>query len=238
MMTSLAARDMDLAPLLSRIWPRPVQGLAQVDLDPVRLERNTVHGEGKITASVFGGNVVLSNPSASGVFTTAPVLRTDVTLKDLHLAELTKETAFGRIEGILEGDISDLEIAYGQPQAFDLRLETEKRAGVSQRISVRAVDNIAQIGGGQSPFIGFASVFASLFKEFPYEKIGIRASLENDMFRINGTVKEGGKEYLVKRGSFSGVNVVNQNPDNLISFKDMVKRIQRVTASKSGPVVK
>ena len=237
MVTSLAAHDMDLAPLLSRIWPRPVQGLAQVALDPVRFEKNTVQAQGKVRAFIFGGEITLSNPSASGIFSSAPVLHTDVSLEDLQLAELTKETAFGRIEGILVGDIKNLQIAYGQPQAFDLHLETDKRPGVPQRISVRAVDNIAQIGGGQSPFIGFASVFASLFKEFPYEKIGIRASLNNDMFRINGTVKEGGKEYLVKRGSFSGVNVVNQNPDNLISFKDMVKRIQRVTSSKGGPVV-
>jgi hypothetical protein len=236
--TSLTAHDMDLTPLLSRIWPRPVQGLAQVDLDPVRFGKNTVQAQGKIKASIFGGQVTLSNPSLSGVFSAAPVFRTDITLEDLHLAELTKETTFGRIEGILEGDIKNLEIAYGQPQAFDLRLETRKEPGVPQRISVRAVDNIAQIGGGRSPFTGLAEVFASFFKEFPYEKIGIHASLKNDMFRINGTIKEGGKEYLVKRSGFSGVNVVNQNPDNLISFKDMVKRIERVTSSKSGPVVK
>ena len=72
----------------------------------------------------------------------------------------------------------------------------------------------------------------------PYKKIGVRASLENDVFRINGTVMEGGKEYLVKRGRFSGVDIVNQNPENRISFKDMVKRIKRVTAEKGGPVVK
>jgi hypothetical protein len=238
MVTSLSAHDMDLAPLLSRFWPRPVQGLAQVDLDPVRFEKNTLQTEGEIRASIFGGEVLLTNPSAFGVFASAPVLRTDVNLKDLRLAELTQETDFGKIEGILEGDVKNLEIAHGQPQAFDLRLETDQRPGVRQRISVRAVDNIAQIGGGQSPFMGFASVLTSLFKEFPYEKIGILASLKNDMFRINGTIKEGGKEYLVKRGSFSGVNVVNQNPDNLIRFKDMVKRIQRVSSSKSGPVVK
>jgi hypothetical protein len=238
MVTSLSAQDMDLAPLLSRFWPRPVQGLAQVDLDPVRFEKNTLQTEGEIKASIFGGEILLSNPGVSGLLAAAPVLHTDVTLEDLHLAELTKETAFGRIQGILEGDIKNLEISYGQPQAFDLRLETRKRPGVPQKISVRAVDNIAQIGGGQSPFVGFASVFASLFKEFPYEKIGIHASLKNDMFRINGTIKEGGKEYLVKRGGFSGVNVVNQNPDNLIRFKDMVKRIHRVTSSKSGPVVR
>jgi hypothetical protein len=75
------------------------------------------------------------------------------------------------------------------------------------------------------------------FKEFPYEKIGIRASLENDLFRINGTIKEGGKEYIVKRGGFSGVNVVNQNPDNRISFKDMVKRVKRVATSGGEAVV-
>jgi len=43
---------------------------------------------------------------------------------------------------------------------------------------------------------------------------------------------------LVERGRFSGVNIVNQNPDNRIRFKDMVKRIKRVTAKGGGPVIK
>ncbi|MBN1102009.1 MAG: hypothetical protein JXL84_01205, partial [Deltaproteobacteria bacterium] len=73
--------------------------------------------------------------------------------------------------------------------------------------------------------------------EFPYRKIGVRASLENDVFKINGTIREDGMEYIVKRGGFSGVNVVNQNPDNRIRFKDMVKRIRRVGSSGSGPLV-
>ena len=95
----------------------------------------------------------------------------------------------------------------------------------------------SQIGGGQSPFIGLAGAFASFFKTFPYKKIGIKANLENDVFTVNGTIREGGIEYLVKRGSFSGVDIINQNPDNRISFKDMVKRIKRI-GSKGGPVVK
>jgi hypothetical protein len=130
-----------------------------------------------------------------------------------------------------------LEIVFGQPQRFDLLLETVKTPGVSQKISVTAVDNIAQIGGGESPFIGMAGALSTFFKEFPYEKIGLRASLENDVFRINGTIREGGKEYLVKRGGFSGVDIVNQNPDNQISFKDMLKRIKRVTADGTQPVI-
>jgi hypothetical protein len=137
----------------------------------------------------------------------------------------------------LKGHIRNFELAYSQPQKFDLLLETVNKKGIPQRISVKAVENIAQIGGGQSPFMGLAGAFGSFFKKFPYKKIGIRAYLENDVFTINGTIREDGTEYLVKRGSFSGVNVVNQNPENRISFKDMVKRTKRIT-HKKVPVVK
>ena len=66
----------------------------------------------------------------------------------------------------------------------------------------------------------------------------MRAVLENDVFKINGTIKEGGKEFLIKRGGFSGVDVINQNPDNRRGFKDMVKILKRITTSKGGPVIK
>ena len=105
-------------------------------------------------------------------------------------------------------------------------------------MSQRAVDSIAQIGGGQSPFMGVAGIMTSFFEEFPYEKIGIRASLENDFFRINGTIRERGTEYYVKGSGVPRINIINVNPDNQIRFKDMVKRIRRVTTSKSGSVVK
>ena len=78
----------------------------------------------------------------------------------------------------------------------------------------------------------------SFFEEFSYEKIGIRASLENDLFRINGTIREGGTEYYVKGSGVPRINIINVNPDNRIRFKDMVKRIRRVATSKSGPVMK
>jgi len=113
-------------------------------------------------------------------------------------------------------------------------METVQTEGVPQKISVRALENIARIGGGGSPFIGLAGALTSLFKEFPYDKIAIQATLENDVFRIDGPLKEGDKVYLVKRSGLSGVNVVNQDPDRQISFKDMMKRIKRVTESAGG----
>ncbi|MFO7553675.1 MAG: hypothetical protein R6W88_00590 [Desulfobacterales bacterium] len=226
-----------LEPLLSEIWMRPLAGTLTGALNPIRYEHHAVTAHGELKAEVFEGRIILSDLGASGIFTSAPVFKLNVKWENLSLSEMTTDTEFGTIEGVLEGRLRDFEMAYGQPQRFNLLLETVQKKGISQRISVKAVENIAQIGGGGSPFMGMAGAFASFFKKFPYEKIGIQARLENDVFTVNGTIREDGTEYLVKRGSFSGVNVINQNPDNRISFKDMVKRIKRIS-SKGGPVVK
>ncbi|MDZ7696889.1 MAG: hypothetical protein U5R49_08220 [Deltaproteobacteria bacterium] len=236
--TGLSMMGVNIKPLLKGTWPQPVDGTMGGALSPIRLEGNRLTAKGNITASVFGGTVTVFNPGVSGLFTGAPVFRLNVRWDGLNLQKLTAGTEFGEIEGVLNGYAKNLEIAQGQPQKFDLFLETIETDNVPQRISVKAVDNIAQLGGGQSPFVGMAGTFAFLFKEFPYEKIGVHATLENDVFTINGTIHEGSKEYLVKRGLFSGVNVVNQNPDNRVGFKDMIKRFKRVTSSKSGPVIK
>ena len=235
--TRLEFDDIKLQPLLSKIWMHPLAGNLSGALNPVRYENHVVTTQGELKADVFEGNIILYDLGASGIFTSAPVYKFNVKWEDLLLSEMTTDTAFGTIEGVLKGHLRDVEMAYGQPQRFNLLLETVQKKGISQKISVKAVENIAQIGGGQSPFMGMAGAFASFFKKFPYEKIGIRASLENDVFTVNGTIREGGTEYLVKRGRFSGVNIVNQNPDNRVSFKDMVKRIKRIGA-KGGPVVK
>jgi hypothetical protein len=234
--TRLDFDEIKLEPLLSKIWMHPLAGTLTGTLNPIRYGNHIITTRGELKADVFQGNIILSDLGASGVFTSAPVFKLNVKWEDLLLSEMTTNTAFGTIEGILKGQLRNVEMAYGQPQRFNLLLETVQKKGISQKISVKAVENIAQIGGGQSPFIGMAGAVASFFKKFPYEKIGIRASLENDVFTVNGTIREGGTEYLVKRGSFSGVNVVNQNPDNRISFKDMIKRIKRIGA-KGGPVV-
>ena len=232
--TSATLKEADLAPILSEIWSHPVPGSIQGKLDVVHFDGDRIQTKGDVRVRTFGGEIVFSNLGESGVFSTTPTFLLDATWKDLNLAELTQGTPFETIEGVLKGQVKNLEMVGGEPQRFELFMETVKTKDVPQKISVRAVENIAQIGGGGSPFIGLAGALTSFFKEFPYDKIAIQASLENDAFKIDGPLKEGDKVYLVKRSGFSGVNVVNQDPNRQISFKDMVKRIKRVTASKGS----
>jgi hypothetical protein len=235
--TSLTLSAVELDPFLSEIWSRSIQGTLNGTLAPIHFEEKTFSSKGELKVSAFGGDIVLSDVGASGLFSSTPLFKLNAQVNDLYLDLLTRDTSFGRIEGILKGHVLDLEIAHGQPQKFNLLLETIKKRGINQRISIMAVDNIARIGGGQSPFMGFAGMITSFFKEFPYKKIGVAATLDNDIFKIRGTIKEDGTEFIVKRGGFSGVNVINQNPDNRIRFQDMVKRVKRITADKGGPVI-
>jgi hypothetical protein len=236
--TTLVLEEIDLEPWLSRVWPNPIKGTLRGSLDPVQWRGEILTTQGQITADLFEGDLIISNIGAKRFPSLTPVITFDAAWTDLDLGQMTGDTAFGKIQGTLKGHAKGFEMADGQPQAFDLFMETVKKPDIPQRISVQAVDNIAQIGGGASPFSGLAGAFVSFFRELPYEKIGISAVLENDVFRINGTIRENNREYLIKKGGFSGVDVIIGSPgSNTISFKDMVRRIKRVTGPQEGPVI-
>ena len=222
---------------LKRWWPSQGPLTINANLDPVWIEGQTLYSRGSLLTHLFGGDFKISKLKVMGLFSSTPIFGMDIMVDGVDLADLTDQTNFGKIDGVLKGHIENFEIANNQPQQFNLRLETVPHKGIPQKISVKAVESIARIGGGRSPFMGMAGKFATLFRKFGYRKIGIVASLKNDLFSINGLVHEQGQEYLVKKSGLSGVDVVNSNPDNRIGFKDMVKRIQRVLNPHAQPVV-
>lgn len=228
----------DISPYISRLFTKSIHGTLTGKLRPISIKNNNMTSSGGLKADIFNGKLTISNLAVNAALSPSPVFRMNLLWDDLNLREITRDTSFGEMTGIVHGRMNDIEIAYGQPQKFDLHLETKEAKGVPKRISVKAVNNIAEISGGSSPFIGLANIMTKVINDFPYSRLGVRATLENDSFRVSGIIKENGTEYLIKRGRFSGVDVVNQNPDNRISFKDMLKRIQRVSSSKSGPVFK
>jgi hypothetical protein len=228
--TSVRVVSEDLSPFLSGIWPGETGGTLEGLLDPVFLEKDRIRTRGRLNAGLFGGLISITGLEAERVFSRAPLVKLSADFSGIDLGKLTGGTAFGRIDGIMNGYIRNLEIAGTQPQRFEMLLETAEKGPGGRKISVKAVENISRIGAGGSPFAGFAGVLTSFFETLGYKKIGVKASLNNDFFTINGTINEGGTEYIMKRSGISGVNIVNRNPDNRIRFKDMVNRIKRVLA--------
>jgi hypothetical protein len=45
---------------------------------------------------------------------------------------------------------------------------------------------------------------------------------------LRGLIHDAGNEYLVRKAWLRGIDIINQNPDNSISFKDMAERVGRI----------
>jgi len=236
--TGLQVNKVNLGKIISTFVSlnKPLEGYLTGNLPLIKIENGNLRSRGSLTAKIFHGTVKITHLTVENVFSANRIFGAEIDFSDLNLEELTTITNFGKITGVLEGYIHNLKIAYGQPVSFDALFQTVKKKGISQKINVKAVDNIAQLGGSGSSFQGLGKLVTVFFKEFPYEQIGIRCKLNNDVFTIRGTVISDHTEYLVKRSGFTGINVINRNPNNNISFKDMIKRLKRITKT-SKPVV-
>jgi hypothetical protein len=132
------------------------------------------------------------------------------------------------VTGIVSGEIRDLVVTYGQPESFSFRIESVPRKGVPQTFSLKAVDNLTVLSSGQQASAGTSRFWMSFIRGFRYQKLGIVSTLHNDTFTLNGTIHEGGTEYLVKKPALFGISVVNREPNKSISFKEMTSRLKRV----------
>jgi len=201
-------------------------GRINADFGMMRYENNRVESEGKAVVSIFGGEIEATNLFAEKLASPSRKLGGAIAFRDISLEELTRKVAIGKMTGVIRGSLKNFVMEYGEPASFALEIESVATRGVAQSISMDAIQSISILGTGADSALNRG--ITQFFKEYPYSKIGIRCVLKNDQFSVNGTIRDGGKEYLVRRGLLRGVDVVNQNPDNVISFRDMAERVKRI----------
>jgi hypothetical protein len=230
--TSFSWRDGDLSklPFLSQDFQ--LEGKLSMDLPVVKISPNQVLTEGQGKANVFGGDIAIENIYVHQPFSKGRTISCDVHLAGLDLEKITDSIPFGRVTGVINGEIKDLALSYGQPESFAIRIESEKRKGVPQRFSLKATNDLAILGTGEKTPFTAQSGWTKFVKEFRYKKIGIACSLKNDTFSLSGTIHKKGVEYLVKGSGLFAINVVNKQTQNQIQFKDMLNRIKRIGQSK------
>ena len=223
--------DLDLSRIAGR---NPmIEGHLRGLLDPVILGRERMTAAGTLTGDLYGGRLDVARVTAERPFSPGREFGADVRVDRIDLERFSAALGVGRITGRLSGSIKGLRVAYGQPVAFDLTMESVPSKEVSQSVSLKAVNSISLMSTGSALSGLGASLMATFFREFPYEKIGFECGLKNDVFAVRGLIHEDGVEYLVKRRFFTGIDVINGNPDNRIGFSDMLERAKRVTDERS-----
>jgi hypothetical protein len=217
---------------LAKISPK-LEGRLRGMLDPVDIGSERLTAKGELTGDLFGGRADIRRVTVDRPFTPGREIGGDVNVDLIDLERLSEALSSGRVTGRISGSLEGLRIAYGQPVAFHLRMESVPTKGVEQTVSVKAVNSISVVSTGTSLSGSGPSFMMSFFRDFTYSKIGFECGLKNDVFTVRGLIREDGVEYLVKRSLFGGINVVNGNPDNRIGFSDMVERAKRATGEKS-----
>ncbi len=229
---SLALRDIDVAKFPIQSPQFKLTGKVQAEFPRLDIGPDKIAIAGRGEASVFGGKIILRDLAVSAPFTPGRSISLDVDLVELDMKKLTDEVPFGEVTGVVSGEIRDLVITYRQPESFSFRLESVPRKGVAQTFSLKAVDNLTVLSSGQQASGGTSRFWMSFIRGFRYKKLGIVSTLHNDNFTLNGTIHEGGIEYLVKKPALFGISVVNREPNKSISFKEMTSRLKRVGQSE------
>jgi hypothetical protein len=236
----LRIHNMNLRPIERSFTLSPITGTISADYPNIEYYREALTAGGSTKVEIFGGEIEMGIVTIERLFAASRKIDTDISFRNINLEQVTEKIAVGKMTGIIQGSLNGFEMEYGQPTRFVLDIDSVNTGGVSQRISVEAIQSISVLGTGSGMSGVLNRGIMSFFKDYPYSRIGILATLKNDVFTMRGKIHEGGNEYLVKRGFVRGVDVVNQNPDNKISFKDMRERLTRIFESrKSGaaPIV-
>ncbi|MFO7979673.1 MAG: hypothetical protein R6V00_02430, partial [Candidatus Aminicenantes bacterium] len=225
--SSLSLEKTEILSLLPNL-ELPVQGTVQAEFSPVVMNPNQLKTDGIVEMNVFDGRIKVDNIEVKKPFSKNRTFLSKITFRDIDLEELTGIVPFGRMTGIIDGEVRDLAISYGQPERFFLHIESDKNKNIPQLISLKAADDISVIGTGTKTDFSSSNLLTTFVNNFRYQKIGIVCSLKNDVFALNGTIREKGEEYLVKGPVLFGINIINKMPKNTIGFNDMLDRMKRI----------
>jgi len=225
----LSISRLNLGELIGLAAPIALEGDLNGDLSPILFREGKWTAGGSLVARMFGGRIIIDHLSAGRIFSPSRFFGADVAFNAIDLEEVTSNIKIGRMTGLIQGSLKNFTMEYGQPSRFDLVITSDRSRKVPQAISVDAIKNLSIISTGSETISDILnSGLNRFFSQYPYSEIGIRCTLADDLFSLRGLIREGGKEYLIRRSIFRGIDMVNQNPDNSISFKDMSERMGRL----------
>jgi hypothetical protein len=160
-------------------------------------------------------------------------------MRRLDLQRLTDTFSFGLIQGRLSADVTGLEMLAWRPVAVDLRLYSAEDDTSRHRISQRAVENLASVGGGGGAAAVFSSGLLKFFEVFAYDRIGLRCVLKNEVCAMSGAGSAGSGPagtgyYIVKGSGIPRIDVIGYR--NQVSWPRLVEQLANITSSGAPSV--
>lgn len=236
----LDVQQLDLGAIAKALGLPAFQGQLSGRIPSARYEDERLAFDGGLDVQLFGGKLHVSQLSLERPFGVAPSLGADLVLDDIDLRALTGVFDFGSIDGKLDGRIDGLRLVDWTATAFDAELHTDaaaaRRAGVGQRISQRAVQDISSVGDA-SFVASLQGRLIALFDDFGYRRIGISCRLANEVCAMSGldTARSGPGFTIVEGAGLPRLTVVGFN--RLVDWPTLLERLMAAGKGDVAPVV-
>jgi len=213
-------------------WP-PLSGSLSGVIPSMSYVDGALTFGGNLRAQMFDGEITVRNFRLREPFNPGSRLEADIDIEDLDLRLVTEALSFGLITGKLDGYVHGLKVYNWSPVAFDARLFTPPNDRSKHRISQRAVDNIANLGGGGGA-AALSKGFLKFFEQFSYSGISLGCKMRNDTCEMSGLETVGNSYVILKGKGLPQINVVGYA--RRASWSTIVEQLKGIIESE-GPVV-
>lgn len=213
-------------------WP-PMHGSLSAVVPRVEWRGDMLAVDGALLFRVFDGTVVAKHLQVEGLGGPASRARADVDMRHLDLDLITRTFAFGRMEGRIDVTVADLELVRGRPVRFSASVASSA-GDYPRRISQRAVDNIAALGGG-SATAALQKSFLRFFEDFRYRRIGLAGRLDQGVLTLSGLGEHNGGFLIVEGGGIPALSVIGYNRQ--VGWNELLERLSRIRQGKA-PVIR
>jgi len=213
-------------------WP-PLSGNLSGVIPSMSYRDGALTFGGTLAAQMFDGEIRVSNFRLREPFNPGSRLEADIAIDGLDLKRVTEALSFGLITGKLDGYVKGLKMIDWSPVAFDARIFTPPGDKSRHRISQRAVDNIANLGGGGGA-AALSKGFLRFFEDFSYSRIGLGCTLRYDTCEMSGIEPAGTGYYILRGSGLPQINVVGFS--RKASWSTIVEQLKSIMESE-GPVI-
>lgn len=211
----------------------PMSGTISGRIPRVEYRNKTLTLGGELAVKVFDGEVRISNLAASGLFSALPKFYSDVEVDNLDMDQLTGKFKFGGITGRLSGYVRQLYLENWRPVSFFAWLGTPEDDDSRHRISQKAVQNIASIGGGGAADL-LSRSFLRFFETFGYGKLGLGCYLHDGVCQLMGVEARDSGYAIVTGGGLPRLEVIGYN--TRVDWSVLLERLQRIAAPEQAIV--
>jgi len=220
--------DISLLQLSTALNGPTLSGKISGYIPGVHYQNKVLTLDGELKVKLFDGEITIHQLTLANLLTDFPQLTMDMDINQLDLYTLTKKFEIGEIEGRISGFVNNLVLENWQPISFYAWLGTPENDDSNHRISQKAVENIASIGGGGAADV-ISKGFLRFFDRFGYDKLGFGCYLHHGVCQLMGVEAVDQGYYIIKGGGLPRIDVIGYNPQ--LDWDILIQRLARITAT-------